>query len=543
MNVKVIGIFVNLMLISTAVLPVLGSIMNDDPTMKEVCDEHYNKIQHYINSYHNLGSWSEQHKLTASDGTPKDHFGWSVSIHGDYAIIGAYYDDDKGDGFGSAYIFKRTGTTWKEEQKLTASDGKMWDFFGWSVSIYGNYAIIGAPDDLDIGSAYIFKRTGTNWTEEQKLTASDGTPQNYFGHSVSIYENYAIIAAGYGSAYIFKRTGTTWKEEQKLTASDGEYVSIDGSYAIIGAPSDDNDNRVETGSAYIFKRTGTTWTKKKKLIASDGASGDCFGSSVSINGDYAIIGAGYEDSHGDGSGAAYVFKRTGTTWKEEQKLTASDGRFWDHFGSSVSIYGNYAIIGAYHGFRNGGRAGSAYIFKRTGTTWTEEQKLIASDGAYHDFFGYSVSIAGNYVMIGADGDDNENGASAGSVYVFKRSNQPPNAPLINGPTSGKLLVKHCWRFYSNDPDSDMIKYIIDWGDGKTTETECKYTHVEVCHRYIKQGKYAIKAKAKECTPDGLESEESTYVVTIPRNKATNGSSWLRFFDMFPILQRLLDFIN
>ena len=371
-------------------------------------------------------------KVMASDGAADDLFGTSVSISGDYAIVGAYHDNDSGQWSGSAYVFKRTGTSWTEEAKLTASDGAASDKFGTSVSISGDYALVGATlGDGNVGgsgSAYVFKRTGTSWIEEAILTASDGASNDDFGMSLSITSEYAIVGAWgddddgdySGSAYVFKRTDTNWAQETKLTASDGtaddrfgRSVSIYGDYAIVGAYMDD-DNGNGSGSAYVFKRTDTNWTQEAKLIASDGAAYDEFGRSVSISGDYFVVGASGDDFD---KGSAYVFKYTGTSWTEEAKLIASDRATDDMFGQSVSIFSDYAIMGAWGDDDNEGWSGSAYVFKRTGISWTEEVKLTASDGAYFDQFGSSVSISGDYTIAGSMGDD-DNGSSSGSAYVY-----------------------------------------------------------------------------------------------------------------------------
>jgi len=186
--------------------------------------------------------------------------------------------------------------------------------------------------------------------------------------------------------------------EFKITASDGaagdEFgisVSISGDYVIVGAQADD-DNGDYSGSAYVFKHTDTTWTQQAKLLASDGAAGDEFGWSVSISGDYAIVGAQADDDNGSGSGSAYVFKRTGTNWAQEAKLLPSDGEAFEFFGRSVSISGDYVVVAAVSDDANGDGSGSAYVFKRTDTTWTQQAKLLASDGAAGDWFGTSVSI-------------------------------------------------------------------------------------------------------------------------------------------------------
>jgi len=187
-------------------------------------------------------------KITARepDAWEDARFGTSVAISGDYAIVGAYlsgYDD-----LGSSYVFVRNGETWTEQAKLTASDGTKRDFFGISVAISGDYAIVGAHRDHS-GSAYIFVRNGENWTEQAKLTASDALGSDQFGISVAISGDYAIV----------------------------------GDHTYDGAG-------VNSGSSYVFVRNGEIWTEQAKLTASDIAAGDLFGSSVSISGDYAIVG-------------------------------------------------------------------------------------------------------------------------------------------------------------------------------------------------------------------------------------------------------------
>jgi hypothetical protein len=254
---------------------------------------------------------------------------------------------------------------------------------------------------------------------QQKLTAADAAQDDYFGYSVSVSGDYAIVGARYnddgatssGSAYIFVRSGTNWTQQAKLTASDaaegdafGISVSIDGDYAIVGANGNDDDGSL-SGSAYIFKRSGTAWSQQDKLTASDANGADQFGSSVSIDGDYAIVGAQYDDDDGTSSGSAYIFKWDGTSWSEQEKLTASDAAAFDKFGYSVSIDGDYAIVGAHGNDDAGSLSGSAYIFNWDGTSWTEQQKITASDANGSDEFGWKVSIAGDYAIIGASRDD------------------------------------------------------------------------------------------------------------------------------------------
>jgi hypothetical protein len=313
-------------------------------------------------------------KLLASDAAAGDQFGWSVAISGNYAIVGAYIDDNNANESGSAYIFELSNGTWTEKQKLLASDGAESDRFGESVAISGNYAIVGARrKDNYTGSAYIFELSNGTWTEKQKLLASDGESSDHFGHS----------------------------------------VAISGNYAIVGAYSDDNYYS-NSGSAYIFELSNGTWSQQQKLLASNGfgRSNDQFGWSVAISGNYAIVGAQGDDDNGESSGSAFIFELSNGTWTEKQKLLASDGATYDSFGRSVAISGNYAIVGAYADDDKGNNSGSAFSFELINGTWTEK-KLLASDGASGARVGDSVAISGNYAIVGASG--------ASAAYIFEFS--------------------------------------------------------------------------------------------------------------------------
>jgi len=433
-------------------------------------------------------AWQEQAKLLAQDGAAYDYLGDSVSTDGDYVILGAPYDDDRGDDSGSAYIFKRDEREWIPQAKLITSDGLANDRFGYSVCISGNYAIVGAPYDddggTDSGSAYIFRRSGTSWTQQAKLTAPDGATEDLFGTAVSISGDYAIVGVHYdddrgdasGSAYIFRRSGTSWLPQAKLTASDGSAydefgcsVSISGDYAIVGAIRGDSRG-LECGCAYIFIRSGTTWTQQAKLVAPDAEADDKFGFSVSINGDFAIVGVIFDDPKRTDSGSAYIFRRNGTSWLQQAKLVASDSNAFDEFGKSVSISPDYAVVGAHYNDDRGGQSGSAYIFKCDGTDWFQQAKLTASDGDNYDQFGASVSISGDYVAVGASYND-DRGTNSGSAYIFRKA-----CPLadLNGDCGTDfidfaLLATH-WlgtgcelAYWCSGTDLDHSSY-IDWTD-------------------------------------------------------------------------------
>jgi hypothetical protein len=525
MKKKIIGMFICTLLIVT-IIPTVSSLNNKKINMIVNNDNTHSLTQ---------ADWFEIQKLLASDGGDGDFFGVSVSISGDYAIIGAFGDDLRG----SAYVFVRSGSSWLQEAKLVASDSSMDDMFGYSVSISGDYAIIGAFGDDSRGSAYIFVRSGSSWLQEAKLVASDGGDGDFFGFSVSISGDYAIIGAEYddlgrGSAYVFVRSGSSWLQEAKLVASDGSVedffgvsVSISGDYAIIGALGDDS----ASGSAYVFVRSGSSWSQEAKLVASDSSMDDMFGYSVSICGDCAISGAPQVDSS---RGSAYVFMRSGTSWLEVAKLVASDGVGNDYFGCSVSISGDYAIIGAKN---DDLYCGSAYVFVRSGSSWSQEAKFVASDSSREDIFGYSVSICGDYAISGACNDD----SGRGSAYVFIR-NQPPNPTGIDGPDHGKLGVEYTYCINLSDPNNDSLFVLWDWGDGISTGWIGPFgSGEEVCdsHIWSKKGTYTISVTVKDIYGATVTVYKE---ISIPRNKAILYKHpvlvWL--FERIPILKHLMD---
>ncbi|MBU1683620.1 right-handed parallel beta-helix repeat-containing protein, partial [Patescibacteria group bacterium] len=374
-------------------------------------------------------------KITASDGVASDFFGRSVNISGNYAIVGAEGDDDSR---GSAYVFFNSGG-WSQQKKLVASDRAMFDWFGWSVAIDGEYAFVGAElETSGEGAVYIFKKDqggANNWGQIKKLEASDGASNDHFGSSVSVSGDYLVVGAeddddgggGSGSAYIFEKDNggpDNWGEIKKLVASDaagsdefGKSVGISGDYIAIGAPY----NNSGRGAVYTFYRNEggvNNWGQQAKLVAGDAAITDYLGFSASIDGDYVIAGAYGDDDNGSISGSAYAFHRTGgSTWVQEDKILPTDGTADDYFGYSVYVSGDNAIIGANYDSDILFRAGSAYIFNRSGTDWNERDKLVASDGAIEDFFGQAVSISGDNGIVAAHWDD-DRGNNSGSAYIY-----------------------------------------------------------------------------------------------------------------------------
>jgi hypothetical protein len=400
-----------------------------------------------------FGALSEV-KLTASDAEWGDYFGYSVAVSGDIAVVGAYGEDAGGSAAGAAYVFQRDagGDNWGEVAKLVASDAEAGDYFGYSVAVSGEIAIVGAYGEdaggSAAGTAYVFQRDvggADNWGEVAKLVASDAEAGDYFGYSVAVSGDVAIVG-GYGedewgsaagAAYVFQRDwggANNWGEKKKLPASDagagdsfGYSVAVAGDIAIVGAYGEDAGGS-DAGAAYVFQRDngGTdSWGEVKKLVASDPQAADYFGVSVAVGGDNAVVGATYEDERGSAAGAAYVFQRDvggSDKWGQVKKLMADDAEAGDHFGSGVAVGGDI-MVGAAGEDAKGSDAGAAYVFGEDmgGTdNWGQVEKLMASDAQAGDFFGASVSLVegGGTAFAGAYFED-ARGSDAGAAYAFR----------------------------------------------------------------------------------------------------------------------------
>lgn len=278
-------------------------------------------------------TWIEEAKLLPSDGAASSYFGCAVAIHGDRVVVGALGDRVNNVKTGSACIFRIDpgSGTWKEEAKLLASDGAESDEFGNSVAIQGDVAVVGAPfDDVwgaNFGSVYFFRFdpvSGT-WTERTKLLPADGMASDFFGESVALF----------------------------------------GDVAVIGATGDDSNGEFH-GSAYVFRHDPVSGTliEEAELFASDGASGDIFGMSVAVHDECIVVGARGDDDNGSRSGSAYLFRfdPVSGSWIEEDKLLPANGTYYDQFGCSVALSGQTALIGAPGHSQSFPESGLAYIF-------------------------------------------------------------------------------------------------------------------------------------------------------------------------------------
>ncbi|MFN0112273.1 MAG: HYR domain-containing protein, partial [Blastocatellia bacterium] len=450
---------------------------------------------------------AQQAYLKASNTGTGDHFGRSVAVAGDTAVVGAPFEDSNatgvnGDGTnnsasdaGAAYVFVRSGTTWTQQAYLKASNTGANDRFGYSVAVAGDTLVVGAfgeasnaigvngngTDDSasSSGAAYVFVRSGGMWSQQAYLKASNTGGSDLFGHSVAVAGDTVVVGAfqessnatgvngdgadnsinASGAAYVFVRSGTMWSQQAYLKASNpdesdsfGVQVAVAGDTVVVAAYREGsnatgvngdgmNNLAYDAGAAYVFVRNGTTWTQQAYLKAGNTGANDRFGWSVALAGDTAVVGAYHEDSNatgvnGDGmdnsasnAGAAYVFVRSGTTWSQQAYLKAGNTGAGDTFGNSVAVAGDTVMVGAPgedsnatgvngDGTNNSASSsGASYVFVRSGTTWNQQDYLKANNTVASDQFGWSVAVAGDTVVVGANQEDNS-ASNSGAAYVF-----------------------------------------------------------------------------------------------------------------------------
>ncbi len=370
------------------------STPNDQPTLRLLVEERGARYPLTIDPI------AQQAYLKASQVTAHDYFGRSVAISGDTVVVGAHNEDGSATGVdgtenelapdaGAVYVFVRSGTTWRQQAYLKATQVTANDQFGFSVAIAGDTLVVGANledgsstgvngtvNELapDAGAAYIFvRRTGGNggrtWSQQAYLKASQVTANDQFGFSVAISGDTVVVGAN---------------------LEDGSATGVNGVV---------NELAPDAGAAYVFVRSGTTWSQQAYLKTSQVTAGDLFGTSVAVAGDTVVVGATLEDGSAtgvngsvdelaSGAGAAYVFVRSGTTWSQQARLKASQARANDYFGRSVASSGDTVVVGApeENGSATGvngtlderalaAGAGAAYVFVRNGTTWSQEAYL------------------------------------------------------------------------------------------------------------------------------------------------------------------------
>ena len=398
--------------------------------------------------------FTQVRKITASDARDWDKFGWSVDLDGSQLLVGTNIVQSPYFPEGKAYLFSRNsgGTdAWGEAKTFAASDGVDMDLFGYSVAVDGDTAIVGARwednDGVDVGAAHLFARDEGGagaWGEQKRLVASDGPLSYRFGNAVSLDGDIALVgapgssvaASAGGAVYVFGRDQggpDNWGEAARILPSDrqeaawfGFSVDIDGDLAVIGAITDDGPG-VRCGAAYVFYRSGGTpgtWREIKKLTAFDAVDQDEFGISVAVSDDLIIVGADWKREAGVAVGAAYIFGRNQggqDNWGLIKKLSAADAANGDVFGISVSISNEYALVGASGADGTATDLGAVYVFRRNlgGTdAWGIKGKITPLDASESGSFGHSVALAGDLFAVGAPIKPG-GGVYRGAVYVFR----------------------------------------------------------------------------------------------------------------------------
>lgn len=378
--------------------------------------------------------WVERAKLKADDGGSDDRFGSAVALDGGTALIGAYRDDDRGVDAGSVYVFTASEAGWKQQAKLSAADGSDLGFFGFSVAIQGDTALIGAWRDdragSDAGAAYLFQRKKGVWRQQQKLSGQ--VEQGRFGYAVALLADQALIGAylddsneqGAGRAYLFSREGRGWRQRGVLQgdpedAGFGIAVALDEQTALVGAVMEEVG--VSPGVVQAYAISGQGARPQGRLSTPQAAIGDRFGAAVALSASYALIGAPKARSErAELAGAAYVFEREALDLGRHRTLSADDGAIGDRFGRALAISGEQLLIGAPAAKAEGDQAGAAYIFQHGDKGWREAARLTAGGGGVRAAFGRAVALAGDTALVGAPGDT-EGASGAGAAYAFRRT--------------------------------------------------------------------------------------------------------------------------
>lgn len=417
---------------------------------------------------------STQHDAVASSANPSAPYtrneqilrssdamglGISVAVSGNTAFVGAYSSDN---WQGAVYVYQRSqlcggngACAWTKKQRIVASDASMGANFGFSVAFDGDTAYVGAPGANvagvpSKGAVYVFTRdTSLAFFEVQKLTAPDQSASDcYYGRSVAVVGTDALIGApgcgglnevinSRGSAYRYRLAANgNWTIAQKFVASDGGFsegfgrsVALSADTAVIGAESAFQFGHYDVGAVYIYEQQCFTdgcnpaWLETQKLVGTPTSTGMQLGRSVAFDGttllagaEWALIGDENEPIQWS-SGAVYAYEKVNGQWAQTQQLLASDAyRNW-RFGVSIALVGDTAVVGA-TGVGWPDSRGAAYVFARTGGTWSEVEKLTASDSTNNDYFGDGVGIASSgAIVVGAHQGLNNTGQ--GSVYVYE----------------------------------------------------------------------------------------------------------------------------
>jgi len=382
-------------------------------------------------------SFATQEIILADDGKAADYFGYSAAIDGTTVLIGAHKADIDGViDAGAAYVYILGDKGWYQQAKLIAEPTFAEDTVGGNVALKNDVAMLGVigRDDKgkDSGAVVSFERKSNIWMQSQIFTAPDAKPGDAFGQSIALTERFLVIGAprndalgvDSGAAYIYKREKGTWLYQEKITASDGVAgdlfgisVAVDGRTLLVGA--DLHDEKAENaGAAYVYVLDDNQWKQEAKLVASDAGKTDIFGVRVSLSENTALISARRDDVDelGIDAGSAYIFVRNGSTWTQDVKLTSPDGKADDRFGRGVALSRDTAIISAMNHDENGTNTGALYVYKKGTSGWRYTSKVVTKNSMPDDKFGWNVGLS-NGVAVVATPNHDAKGQESGAVFV------------------------------------------------------------------------------------------------------------------------------
>lgn len=370
-------------------------------------------------------------------------FGSACDLDGTTLIVGASSHDPFGtlESYGSVYVFVRSATGWVQQAALATSSYDAGDRFGYAVTLQGEVAVVGAPFDDNpgataSGAVYVFRRSGGLWSEVARLTANDPSTFDHFGASVALDGDTLAVGAEFddagsgsfsGSAYVFVESGGVWAQQAKLVppglaAGDvfGTSIALDGDRIVAGAPQHDPNGLSSAGAAWVFERAGGAWSLAAKLAPLDPAANDRFGNALSTDTGRILVGAHRKSGASSVAGAAYVFAGSGSTWSQEAKLVDLGSSFSDQFGFAVDLQGGRAVVGLPWSDAAGVTTGGVQLFEFEAGQWVGRFEMVGSDSEGIDYLGKSVALSGDLVAAGAPSAETPpSGSNTGEAYVFQ----------------------------------------------------------------------------------------------------------------------------
>jgi hypothetical protein len=402
----------------------------------------------------------ENQIIPAPPGSVADRFGYSVAVQSSLLVVGRPIGNAL---TGSVDVFSRQSGTWIAIQELVAVDAASSNLFGDAVAVDRNRIIVGSPGDdgngVNHGSAYLFQHDGTQWVQEQKIVNPAPLNNDFFANAVALEGNVAAVGTeqdngnfflqNSGTVRIYRHDGSAWQQTQTLKATleddfdqFGHSCAIHADTLIVGQLLGEGLS-VDSGAAYVYRDNGSSFTLEQQIFASDGSNGDEYGRAVAINGDVAVVGASHADHTATSSGAAYVYRRNGTTWTEEQRLEAAAATAQDFFGTSVAVNGDRILVGA-HEHSPPGSTGFAYLYQYTGSQWVEVQKLLASDAVDDDAFGWQVALNEDQAFSSSrDADGGTGSPDTGALYAYYLTDLALDSNLDSAGAGDTLTFTTC----------------------------------------------------------------------------------------------------